>query len=217
MCLLPPGLGTLFLLFSGLETTHTSLLLAVLFPKDKLPHTAMSSPVSNKVPKTVSFSKRVERICYSPEGRRSETTSSPLKEGPKQSSAKGSLAPRSVCAPQSLPRGRGRQWSPEAGWHHSQHPSSSGPMFPGIGQGQHLHRASCFHHDLLQHLKALVTMSHQFQASLWPQSQGSLLPSTVVSAVPDPLGPSLGPKDGGGSDCPLPEGTDPLEPPEQEC
>ena len=107
--LLPPGLGTLFLLFSGLEITHTSLLLAVLFPKDALPDTATSIPVSNKVPKTVSFSKRVERILYSPEDRRSEATSSPLEEDPKQSLARGSLAPRSVCAPQSFPRGRGRQ------------------------------------------------------------------------------------------------------------
>ncbi|XP_052031807.1 SPOC domain-containing protein 1 [Apodemus sylvaticus] len=208
----------------GLETTHTSLLLAVLFPKEERPGTAMSSPVStNKVPKTVSFSKRVERICYSPEDRRSEATSSPLEGDPKQSLAKGSLAPRGVCPPQSLPRGRGRQhpgrgqWSAEAGWLYSQYPNSAGAVFPGIDQGQHLHRASCFHHDLLQHLKVLVTMSHQFQASLWPQSQDSLLPSTVVSAVPDPPGPSLGPMDGGGSDCPLPEGTDPLEPPEQEC
>ncbi|XP_021016900.1 SPOC domain-containing protein 1 [Mus caroli] len=207
----------------GLEITHTSLLLAVLFPKDELPDTAMSIPVSNKVPKTVSFSKRVERIRYSPEDRRSEATSSPLEEDPKQSLARGSLTPRSVCAPQSLPRGRGRQgpgwgqWSPEAAWRYSQHPSSADPVFPGIGQGQHLHRASCFHHDLLQHLKVLVTMSHQFQASLWPQSQDSLPPFTVGSAVPDPPGPSLGPMDGGGSNCPLPEGSDPLEPPEQEC
>uniref|UniRef100_A0A7N9T6T7 SPOC domain-containing protein 1 n=1 Tax=Mus musculus TaxID=10090 RepID=A0A7N9T6T7_MOUSE len=207
----------------GLEITHTSLLLAVLFPKDALPDTATSIPVSNKVPKTVSFSKRVERILYSPEDRRSEATSSPLEEDPKQSLARGSLAPRSVCAPQSFPRGRGRQgpgwgqWSPEAAWCYSQHPSSAGPVFPGIGQGQHLHRASCFHHDLLQHLKVLVTMSHQFQASLWPQSQDSLPPSTVVSAVPDPPGPSLGPMDGGGSNCPPPEGSDPLEPPEHEC
>ncbi|XP_028615837.1 SPOC domain-containing protein 1 [Grammomys surdaster] len=210
----------------GLETTHTSLLLAVLFPKDELPGRALSSPGSNKVPKTVSFSKKVERIHYLPEDRWSEATprgSSPHEEDPKQSLTMGSLSLRSVCAPQSLPRGRGRQeprwgqWSPEAGWRYSWHPNSAGLMFPGIGQGQHLHRASCFHHDLLQNLKVLVTMSHQFQASLWPQSQDSLPPSTVVSAVLDPPGPSLGPMDGGGSDCSLPEGPDPLEPPEQEC
>nr|XP_034357946.1 SPOC domain-containing protein 1 [Arvicanthis niloticus] len=210
----------------GLETTHSSLLLAVLFPKDELPDTALSSPGSNKAPKTVSFSKKVERICYSPEDRRSEAIprgSFPHEEVPKQSLATGSLALRGVCAPQSLPRGRGRQepgwgqWSPEAGWHYSWHPNSEGLMFPGIGQGQHLHRASCFHHDLLQNLKVLVTMSHQFQASLWPQSQDSLPPSTVVSAGLDPPGPSLGPMDGGGSECSVPEGPDPLEPPEQEC
>ncbi|XP_052574012.1 SPOC domain-containing protein 1 isoform X2 [Peromyscus californicus insignis] len=80
-----------------------------------------------------------------------------------------------------------------------------GPVFPGIGHGQHLHRASCFHQDLLQHLKVLVTMSHQFQASLWPPGQQPLLPSSAVSSVPDPPGPisdpSLGPRDGGGSEC----------------
>eukprot|EP00073_Rattus_norvegicus_P047255 XP_017449417.1 PREDICTED: SPOC domain-containing protein 1 [Rattus norvegicus] len=210
----------------GLETAHTSLLLAVLFPEDELPDTALSSPVWSKAPKTVSFSKKVERIRYSSEDRRSEATPrgpSPHEEEPKQSLAQGNLAPRSVCAPQSLSRGRGSepgwgQWSSEAGWHYSQHysqhPNPAGPMFPGISRGQHLHRASCFHHDLHQHLKVLVTMSHQFQASLRPQGQDSCLPSTVVSVVPDPPGSSSGPLDGGGSGCPLPEGPDPLELPE---
>lgn len=165
-------------------------------------------------------------IRYSPEDRRSEATprgSSPHEEDPKQNLAMDSLALRSVCAPRSLPRGRGRQepgwgqWSPEAGWRYSRHPNSAGLVFPGISQGQHLHRASCVHHDLLQSLRVLVTTSHQFQASLWPQSQESLPPSTVVSTVLDPPGPSLGPMDGGYSDCSLPEGPDPLEPPEQEC
>lgn len=206
----------------GLETAHTSLLLAVLFPKDELPDTALSSPVWSKAPKTVSFSKKVERIRYSSEDRRSEATPrgpSPHEEEPKQSLAQGDLAPRSVCAPQSLSRGRGSepgwgQWSSEAGWHYCQHPNPAGPTFPGISRGQHLHRASCFHHDLHQHLKVLVTMSHQFQASLRPQGQDSCLPSTVVSVVPDPPGSSSGPLDGGGSGCPLPEGPDPLELPE---
>ncbi|XP_076421305.1 SPOC domain-containing protein 1 isoform X2 [Peromyscus maniculatus bairdii] len=214
----------------GLETTHTSLLLAVLFPKDGLPDTALSVPVGNRVPKTASFSKRVERRCYQPEDRASETTprgSLSQGEAPKQSLAKGSLAPRSGCAGQSLPRGRGRQgpgWgqqSPEASWGHPRHPSSGGPVFPGIGRGQHLHRTSCFHQDLLQHLKVLVTMSHQFQAFLWPAGQGPPLPSSEVSAVPDPPGPtpdpSLGPMDGGGSECLWPERPDPSDPPEQKC
>ncbi|KAL1776898.1 adhesion G protein-coupled receptor B2 isoform X1 [Sigmodon hispidus] len=52
----------------GLEATHSSLLLAVMFPKDGLPDTALSNPVWNKVPKTVSFSKRVEKRYYKPEG-----------------------------------------------------------------------------------------------------------------------------------------------------
>ncbi|XP_051044308.1 SPOC domain-containing protein 1 [Phodopus roborovskii] len=211
----------------GLETNHTSLLLAVLFPKDGLPDTAMSSPLWNKVPKTVSFNKKVERRCYQPEDRVSEATlrESPChEEAPKQSLAKGSLTP-SVCAWQSLPRGRGRQehgWGrqfPEASY--PQHPNSSGSLFPGIGHGQHLHRASCFHQDLLQHLKVLVTMSRQFQASLWPPGQEPLLPFSAESAVADPPGPvldpSLGSIDGGGSECPLPERHDPLDPPEQEC
>ncbi|EGW01129.1 SPOC domain-containing protein 1 [Cricetulus griseus] len=213
----------------GLETTHTSLLLAVLFPKDGLPDTALSSPLWNKVPKTVSFSKKVERRCYHPEDRTSEATlggSPSHEEAPKQSLVKGSLAP-SVCAWQSLPRGRGRQehgWgqqSPEASWCYPKRPNSGGPVFPGIGHGQHRHRASCFHQGLLQHLKVLVTMSHQFQASLWPPGQEPLLPSSPVSAVPRPPGPipkpSLGPMDGGGSECPWPERPDPLDPPEQEC
>ncbi|CAO2589234.1 SPOC domain-containing protein 1 [Lemmus lemmus] len=211
----------------GLETTHPSLLLAVLLPKDGLPDIAMSSPLWNKVPKTVSFSKRVEKRCYQPEDSISEATlrgSPPHEKAPKQSLAKGSLAPRNVCAWQSLPRGRGRQqprWeqqSPEASWCHPQHPNSDRPVFPGIGHGQHLHRASCFHQDILQHLNILVTMSHQFQASLWPPGQEPLLPSSAVFAVPEPHGPipdpSVGPVDRDGSGCPWPERPDPLNPSE---
>nr|XP_048289996.1 SPOC domain-containing protein 1 [Myodes glareolus] len=212
----------------GLETTHPSLLLAVLFPKDGLPDIAMSSPLWNKVPKTVSFSKRVEKRCYQPEDSISEATlrgSPSHEEAPKQSLSKGSTTPRNVCAWQSLPRVRGRQqprWeqqSPEASWSHPQHPNSGRPVFPGVGHGQPLHRASCFHQDILQHLNILVSMSHQFQASLWPPGQEPLLPSSAVSAVPDPHGPipdpSVGPVDGTGSECRWPERPDPSDPSEQ--
>ncbi|KAK7808804.1 hypothetical protein U0070_018726, partial [Myodes glareolus] len=88
----------------GLETTHPSLLLAVLFPKDGLPDIAMSSPLWNKVPKTVSFSKRVEKRCYQPEDSISEATlrgSPSHEEAPKQSLAKGSLTPRNAKSPYS--------------------------------------------------------------------------------------------------------------------
>ncbi|XP_040612474.1 SPOC domain-containing protein 1 [Mesocricetus auratus] len=210
----------------GLETTHTSLLLAVLFPKDGLPDTVMSSPLWNKAPKTVSFSKKVERRCYQPEDRTPEATlrgSLSHEEAPKQSLDKGTLAP-SVCAWQSLPRGRGRQepgrgqQSPEASWCYSQCSNSGGPVFPGIGHGQYLHRASCFHQDLLQHLKVLVTMSHQFQALLWSPGQEPLPPSSAVPGPPGPItDPSLGPMNGGGSECPWLERPDPLNPPEPEC
>nr|XP_021491980.1 SPOC domain-containing protein 1 [Meriones unguiculatus] len=111
----------------GLEATHTSLLLAVLFPKDGIPDEAMSIRVWKKVPKTVSFSKKVEMRHYQPEERG--------------------------------------------------------------GRGQHLHRASCLHQDLLQHLRVLVSMTQQFQASLWPSGQEPLLPSSAGSAVTDPPGP----------------------------
>ncbi|XP_051028033.1 SPOC domain-containing protein 1 [Acomys russatus] len=210
----------------GLEATHTSLLLAVLFPKDGLPDTAVPSPMRKKVPKTVSFSKKVEMRRYQPEDSSEATLrgSSPHEEASHQSLAKDSLAPRTVCTPQGLPRGRGRQErgrgqrSSEEGWCHPQHLNLAGPIFPGIGRGQHLHRPSCFHRDLLQHLRVLVTMTQQFQASLWPPGQEPLLPSSAVSAVADPPGPipdpSLGPVDGGGSACPLPE---PSDSPEREC
>ncbi|XP_055467333.1 SPOC domain-containing protein 1 [Psammomys obesus] len=213
----------------GLEATHTSLLLAVLFPKDGIPDEAMSIRVWKKVPKTVSFSKKVEMRHYQPEDRRSEATlkgSSPHEEAPKQSLAKGNPPPRSVCAPQGLPRGRGRQepgwgqWFPEAGWCHPQHSSPAGPIFTGSGRGQHLHRASCLHQDLLQHLRVLVSMTQQFQASLWPSGQEPLLPSSAGSAVTDPgpvPDPPLGSVDGGGSDCPLPERPNPSDALEQEC
>lgn len=191
----------------------------------------MSSPLWNKVPKTVSFSKKVEKRCYyQPEDSISEATlrgSPSHEEAPKQSLAKGSLAPRNVCDWQNLPRGRGRQqprWeqqSPEPSWCHPQHPNSGRPVFPGIGHGQHLHRASCFHQDILQHLNILVSMSHQFQALLWPPGQEPHLPSSSVSPVPDPHGPipdpSVGPVDGDGSECPWPEKPDPSDPSEQEC
>lgn len=190
---------------------------------------AMSSPMWKKVSKTVSFSKKVEMRCYQPEDRSEATLreSSPYEEAPKQSLAKGSLAPRTVCAPQGLSRGRGRQEpgrgqrSAEAGWCHPQRPSSAGPVFPGIGRGQHPHKASCFHQDLFQHLRVLVTMTQQFQASLWPPGQEPLLPLSAVSAVADPPGPipnpPLGPMDGGGSECPLPEMPNPSDPLEWEC
>uniref|UniRef100_A0A8C6RCY4 TFIIS central domain-containing protein n=1 Tax=Nannospalax galili TaxID=1026970 RepID=A0A8C6RCY4_NANGA len=211
----------------GLEATHSSLLLAVLLPKDQLPAIAMSNPVWGKVRKTVSFNRKVEMRHYQPEDRKSEVTlrSSPSpEEALEQNQAKGSLTPRGICARQSLPPGRGRQgpgWGqqpPEVGWGQLGHRDSAAPVVPGFGRGQHPHRASCLHQGLFYHLKALVAMSHQLQASLW-----SAVPE--VSAQPpevlEPSGPAPHPTldctDGAGSECPPLERPDPFGPPKQEC
>ncbi|XP_011356361.1 SPOC domain-containing protein 1 [Pteropus vampyrus] len=218
----------------GLEVTHSSLLLAVLLPKAGLPDTAKSSPLLGKVRKMVSFNRKVEMRCYQPEDRRPDVAlkGSLAPEGTQQQSQdKGSLAPKGICAWQRPPRGRGRlwkepetwqgpgreQWPPKPDQYHSWHPYSAGPA----SHSQHLHRASCPHQALLQHLESLVTMSHQLQASLRSPGQEPLLQPPAAPgilglfcqspAAPEASGPapdsSLGPTDGAGSECPLPRET----------
>ncbi|XP_037683809.1 SPOC domain-containing protein 1-like [Choloepus didactylus] len=188
----------------GLEVTHSSLLLAVLLPKAGLPDTAGSSSWLGKVRKMVSFNRKVEMRCYHPESRRQDVAlqDSPPPGGSLQGSqGKSSLTPRWTCGWQRSPRGRGRgwgepevwqgpgqgQWPSEPGWSRSRPPSSAAPA--GQGPGRHLHRTSCPHQALLQHLESLVTMSHQLQASLWPPGQELLhLPSAAASQPPAPPG-----------------------------
>uniref|UniRef100_A0A2K6RM63 SPOC domain-containing protein 1 n=1 Tax=Rhinopithecus roxellana TaxID=61622 RepID=A0A2K6RM63_RHIRO len=227
-----PGLWALSvspLLFPGLEVTHSSLLLAVLLPKEGLPDTAGSSLWLGKVQKMVSFNSKVEKRYYQPDDRRPNV---PLKGTPppggawQQSQGRGSIAPRGICAWQRPPRGRGRlwpepeiwqgpgrgQWPPEPGLRQSRHPYSVAPAGHGFGCGQHLHRDSCPQQALLQHLESLVTMSHQLQAFLCPQDKSSVsCPLQCLSsplAAPKPPGPaldaSLGTTDEAGSECPFP-------------
>ncbi|XP_045046314.2 SPOC domain-containing protein 1 isoform X2 [Desmodus rotundus] len=209
----------------GLETTHSSLLLAVLFPKAGLPDTAEFSPLLGKVHKTVSFNKKVEMRCYQQKDKRPDVArkGSPPPGGTlQQSQGKGSLAPRGLCAWQRPSRGRGRLWeesdtwqSPgqgqgptRPGWCQSWHPYLAAPA----GHSQHLHRASCPQQALLQHLECLVTMSHQLQASLRFSGQ-ELLPRShaMLGLFDQPPGPapdsSLRPTDGAGSECSLPKET----------
>nr|XP_054411697.1 SPOC domain-containing protein 1 isoform X2 [Pongo abelii] len=213
----------------GLEVTHSSLLLAVLLPKEGLPDTVTSSPWLGKVQKMVSFNSKVEKRYYQPDDRRPNV---PLKDTPppggawQQSQGRGSIAPRGIFAWQRPPRGRGRlwpepetwqhpgrgQWPPEPGLRQSQHPYSVAPAGHGFGRGQHFHRDSCPHQALLRHLESLVTMSHQLQALLCPQTKSSIPhPLQRLSsplAAPEPPGPapdsSLGPTDEAGSECPFP-------------
>ncbi|XP_011829414.1 PREDICTED: SPOC domain-containing protein 1 isoform X1 [Mandrillus leucophaeus] len=227
-----PGLWALPvspLLFPGLEVTHSSLLLAVLLPKEGLPDTAGSSLWLGKVQKMVSFNSKVEKRYYQPDDRRPNV---PLKGTPppggawQQSQGRGSIAPRGICAWQRSPRGKGRlwpepetwqgpgrgQWPPEPGLRQSQHPYSVAPAGHGFGRGQHLHRDSCPHQALLRYLESLVTMSHQLQALLCPQDKSSIsCPLQCLSsplAAPEPPGPapdsSLGITDEAGSECPFP-------------
>ncbi|XP_062961538.1 SPOC domain-containing protein 1 isoform X1 [Cynocephalus volans] len=194
----------------GLEATHSSLLLAVLLPKEGLPDTAGSSFLWGKVRKVVSFNRKVEKRYYQPENRRPDVA---LKGSPspgralQQSQGKDSLAPGGMCAWQRLPRGRGRlwaeaeawqgseqgQWPPEPGWCQSWHPYSAAPAVHGFGRGQHLHRTSCPHQALLQYLESLVTMSHQLQASLLPPGQEMLPAPSAASAQPPPVPGILAP------------------------
>lgn len=218
----------------GLEVTHSSLLLAVLLPKAGLPDTAKSSPLLGKVRKMVSFNRKVEMRCYQPEDRRSDVAlkgSLPPEGTQQQSQDKGSLAPKGICAWQRPSRGRGRrwkepetwqgpgreQWPPKPDQRHSWHPYSAAPA----GHSQHLHRASCPHQALLQHLESLVTMSHQLQASLRSPGQEPLLQPPAAPGIlglfcyspvaPEPPCPapdsSLDPTDRAGSECHLPRET----------
>uniref|UniRef100_G3SS78 SPOC domain-containing protein 1 n=1 Tax=Loxodonta africana TaxID=9785 RepID=G3SS78_LOXAF len=227
-----PGIWCLplsFPLSPGLEATHSSLLLAVLLPKAGLPDTAGSNPLRGKVRKTISFNKKVETRCYQPEDGKESVAlkgSPPPRGALQQSRGNGSLAPRGICAWPRPSRGRGRlwgeseasqgpglgHWTPGSGGCHSWDPFPAAPAGHYFSSGQHLHRASCPHQALLQHLESLVTMSHQLQASLGPQARSSCpqplqhLPSAL--AAPEPPGPapdsSLGPTDGAGPEHPLP-------------
>ncbi|XP_027438505.2 SPOC domain-containing protein 1 isoform X2 [Zalophus californianus] len=218
----------------GLEAAHSSLVLAVLLPKAGLPDTAESGPLWGKVRKMVSFNRKVERRCYQPEDRSPSVApkGSPPPRGTLQpSQGDSSLAPRGICAWQRPPRGRGRLWGEPETWQspgRGQRPpkprqcqswqpysaASSGP-------GQHLHRASCPHQALLQHLESLVSMSHQLQASLRSPGQGLFPPTPAPPPAapgilgllcqppiaPEPPGQasdSLGPTGGAGSECTFP-------------
>nr|XP_051688105.1 SPOC domain-containing protein 1 [Oryctolagus cuniculus] len=228
----------------GLEATHSSLLLAVLLPKEGLPDTAAASPLWGKLRKVVSFNRKVETRCYQPEDRRPEVApkGSPAPGGAlQQAQGRGSLAPRGAFAWQRVPGGRGRlsaepgtwqgpgqgQQPPEPGWCQSRHSWSAAPGGRGFGLPnlQNLHRASCPHQALLQHLQSLVTVSHQLQASLMPPGQEPCPSSSAASGQPPaapgtlsylcwpPAAPglpgsapdsSLGPIDGAGCEGPLP-------------
>ncbi|XP_010619878.1 SPOC domain-containing protein 1 isoform X1 [Fukomys damarensis] len=182
----------------GLETTHSSLLLAVLLPKEGLPKTAVSSTVRRKVHKIVSFNKKVEMRCYQPEDKKPDWAPKdylPQGDSLQQSQDKGTLSPGEVCAWQKFPRGRGKPWveaetwqchgkqPPELGWYWPQHSYLAVPAASDFGYGHQVHRASCHHGFLLQHLRTLVTMNQQLQASLRPSGQ-DLLPTPT--AFPQP-------------------------------
>lgn len=221
----------------GLEAAHSSLVLAVLLPKAGLPDTTESGPLWGKVRKMVSFNRKVERRCYQPEDRSPSLAPkcSPPPGGTlQQSQGDSSLAPRGICAWQRPPRDRGRlwgepetwqspgrgQWPPKPGRCQSGHPYSAAPS----GPSQHLHRASCPHQALLQHLESLVSMSHQLQASLRFPGQGLFPPTPAqppaapgifdllcqppaASEPPGQVPDSLGPTDGAGSECTFPRET----------
>ncbi|XP_047584677.1 SPOC domain-containing protein 1-like [Lutra lutra] len=221
----------------GLEAAHSSLVLAVLLPKAGLPHTAESSPLWGKVRKMVSFNRKVERKSYQPEDRSPSVAlkGSPSPKGaPLPNQDTGSLDPKGICAwhrpsrdrerlwgePEAWQGPRRGQWSPKPGWCQSWHLHSAAPS----GPSQHLHRASCPHQALLQHLESLVSMSHQLQASLSSPGQGLFPPNPAQPpeapgilglfcqppASPEPPGQapdSLGPTDGAGSECILPRET----------
>ncbi|XP_025303418.3 SPOC domain-containing protein 1 isoform X6 [Canis lupus dingo] len=221
----------------GLEATHSSLVLAVLLPKAGLLDTAESSPLWEKVQKMTSFNRKVERRRHQPEDRSPNVApkgSPPPRPALQQSQGNSSLAPRGICAWPRPPRGRGRvwgepgtwqspgrgQWPPKPGPCQSWHPYSAAPF----GRGHHLHRASCPHRALLQHLESLVSMSYRLQASLISPGQG-FHPATPAQpptapgnlglhcqppAAPEPPGQtpdSLGPSDGAGSECTFPRET----------
>ncbi|XP_012875949.1 PREDICTED: SPOC domain-containing protein 1 [Dipodomys ordii] len=188
----------------GLEATHSSLLLAVLLPKEGLPDRAKSSLVLGKVRKKVSFNSKVEARCYQPEDKRWSALKGfpPPEDTPKQSQAQGSWAPTW----QRLPRGRGRPWvdpktwqglgqgkqPPECGSCQLQHPYSAIPVVRGFGHDQHMHSTSCLHQDMLQNLEALVTMRNQLQASLWPEDCTALPTPSTASVQPPAVSGSLG-------------------------
>ncbi|XP_055430802.1 SPOC domain-containing protein 1 [Bubalus kerabau] len=219
----------------GLEATHSSLVLALLLPPSGLPAMAGSAALRGKVRKMVSFSREVEMRCFQPEDKGPHVApkgSPPPGGAVQQSQGKDSLAPRGICAWQRPPRGRGSLWGepktwqgpgrgllpPKPGWCQSWHPYSASP----VGHDQHRHRASCPNQALLQHLKSLVAMTQQLQASLMSPGQEELSqppaqPPTVPGthgllcqppAAPEPPGSaldsSLGPTDGAGTDSPLP-------------
>ncbi|KAB0407585.1 hypothetical protein E2I00_009876, partial [Balaenoptera physalus] len=202
-----------------------------------------SSPLGGKVRKMLSFNRKVEMRYYQPEARGPDVAlkGSPSPVGAlQQGQGKGNLAPRGICAWQRPPRGRGRLWGepetwqgpgrgqrpPNPGWYQSWHPYSASPA----GHDQHLHRPSCPHQALLQHLKSLVAMSHRLQASLRslgqeqiprPPAQPPAAPGILgllcrSPAAPESPGPaldsSLGSTDGAGSECPLPGETLPSLP-----
>ncbi|XP_042852714.1 SPOC domain-containing protein 1 isoform X4 [Panthera tigris] len=221
----------------GLEAAHSSLVLAVLLPKAGLPDTAESRPLWRKVQKMVSFNRKVEMRCYQSEHRSPDVApkgSHPPRDTLQQNQGNSSLAPRGICAWERPPRGRGRlweepetwqspgrgQWPPKPGRCQSRHPYSAVPF----GHGRHLHRASCPHQALLQHLESLVSMSRQLQASMRSPGQEILAPTPALSpaapgilgllgqppAAPEPRNPapdSLGPTDGAGSECSFPRET----------
>ncbi|KAM6174093.1 SPOC domain-containing protein 1 [Erethizon dorsatum] len=160
----------------GLEITHSSLLLAVLLPKEGLPNTAVSSTMWGKVRKRVSFKEKVEIRFYQPEDRKPDMSLKghlPRGGALQQSQDKGSLSPRGVCTWQKFPRGRGKPWAeaetwqchglgkqpPEPGWCKPQHPYLAVPAANGFGYGQYVHRASCPRQVLVQNLKTLHFLS----------------------------------------------------------
>lgn len=209
----------------------------MLLPKAGLPDTAESRPLWGKVRKMVTFNRKVETRCYQPEHRSPDMApkgSPPPRGALQQGRGNGSLAPRGLCAWQRPPRGRGRlwgapetwqgagrgQWPPKPGRCQSGHPCSAVPS----GRGQHLHRASCPHQALLQHLESLVSMSHQLQASLRSPGQEILPPTPSLPpaapgivglfcqppAAPEPPSPapdSVGPTDEASSECSFPRET----------
>ncbi|XP_004603786.1 SPOC domain-containing protein 1 [Sorex araneus] len=189
----------------GLDVTHSSLLLAVLLPRAKLPDPTESSLLKGKVRKTVSFSKRVELRCYQPEARKPAVPPEGV-PAPQQYQDGGSLTPRRPCTWQRPSRGRGRLWGepetrqrpeqgqcpPELHWSQSWHPWSAAPTDAGQSHGQHFSRTTCPRQALLQYLESLVAMSHQLQASLGCPDQVLAPPSFATSAPPTTTSEILG-------------------------
>ncbi|XP_012372754.1 SPOC domain-containing protein 1 [Octodon degus] len=185
----------------GLEITHSSLLLAVLLPREGLPNRAMPNTKWGKVRKRVSFKEEVELRFYQPDNREPDRALKgplPPEANLQQSQNGDSLSPRGVCAWWKFPRGRGKPWAEAETWQchgRGKEPPKPGRCLPqhlhlampaanGSGYDQHVHRAFCPHQVLNQNIKFLVNLNHQFQALLHPSGQDPIFPPPVAFLQP---------------------------------